>query len=110
MPGDGNCLFHSISYPYGNHRMVRACIVRYIARNWDEFKHFIVTEERGDYLKEMIRPGTWGDEIVLRAFSDLAKRRVRVYSSPQGEAVAQYGDCGECVNLLFDGNHYDFLH
>lgn len=108
IPGDGNCLFHSLSYPDGNHRMVRACIVRHIANHWDEFRHFVVTEERGDYLRQMIRPGTWGDELVLRAFSDLAQRRVRVHS-PSADVLAEYGEGDAEVNVLFSGCHYDAL-
>lgn len=109
MPGDGNCLFHSLSYPNGNHRMVRACIVRHISEHWSEFKHFLATEERGGYIQQMIRPGSWGDELVLRAFSDLAQRQVRVYSS-QHKVVAKYGSDGHSVvHIRFTGCHYDVL-
>lgn len=110
MPGDGNCLFHSLSYPHGDHRMVRACIVRHIAKNWHEFRHFVATEERRDYLRQMIRPGTWGDELVLRAFSDLAQRRVRVHA-PSLDVLAEYGnpESDKVVNVLFHGYHYDVL-
>ena len=111
MPGDGNCLFHSLAYPRGHHRMVRACIVRHIARNWEsEFRPFVVAEERGGYVREMIRPGTWGDELVLRAFSDLARRRVRVYTPQHWTVVAEYGrDFETTVDVLFSGCHYDVL-
>lgn len=110
MLGDGNCLFHSLSYPIGNHRMVRACIVRYISKHWDDLREFVVAEERGDYIQQMIRPGTWGDELVLRAFSDLAQRQVRVYS-PSQQLVSQYGNAGmqPIVNVCFSGCHYDVL-
>lgn len=111
MPGDGNCLFHSLSYPSGNHRMVRACIVRYISNHWNEFREFVVTEERGDYIQQMIRPGTWGDELVLRAFSDLAERRVRVYDHRLQTVIAEYGDHDghPTVHVRFSGCHYDVL-
>ena len=111
MPGDGNCLFHSLSYPSGNHRMVRACIVRYISNHWEEFRNFVVVEERGDYIQQMIRPGTWGDELVLRAFSDLSQRRVRVYT-PSQQLISEYGseeNGATIVNVCFSGCHYDVL-
>ena len=110
MPGDGNCLFHSLSYPNGNVCMARACIVRYISKHWDDFREFVVTEERRDYIQEMIRPGTWGDEIVLRAFSDLARRQVRVYT-PSHELIAAYGSAeySPTANVCFSGCHYDVL-
>ncbi len=110
MAGDGNCLFHSLSYPIGNHRMVRACIVRHISKHWNEFREFVVTEEQEDYIQQMIRPGTWGDELVLRAFSELAHRRVRVYT-PSQELVSEYGnaDIQPIVNVCFSGCHYDVL-
>jgi hypothetical protein len=111
MPGDGNCLFHSLSYPNGNHRMVRACIVRHISKHWNEYREFVVTEERGDYIQQMFRPGTWGDELVLRAFSDLSERRVRVYDDLLQEVIAVYGDVhGQpAVNVRFSGCHYDVI-
>jgi len=110
MPVDGNCLFHSLSYPIGNHRMVRACIVRHISKQWNEFREFLVTEERGDYIQQMIRPGTWGDELVLRAFSDLSQRQVRVYT-PSHDLICEYGnaDGQSSVNVRFSGCHYDVL-
>ena len=111
MAGDGNCLFHSLSYPSGNHRMVRACVVRHISNHWNEFREFVVTEEQGDYIQQMIRPGTWGDELVLRAFSDLAQRRVRVYDHRLQEVIAEYGSAenGPTVNVRYSGCHYDVL-
>lgn len=90
--------------------MVRACIVRYISHHWEDFRDFVVTEERGDYIQQMIRPGTWGDELVLRAFSDLAQRRVRVYS-PSQQLISEYGrvEDNSTVNVCFSGCHYDVL-
>lgn len=90
--------------------MVRACIVRYIVKHWNDFREFVVAEERGDYIEQMIRPGTWGDELVLRAFSDLSRRRVRVYS-PSQQLISEYGDAGDrpIVNVRFSGCHYDVL-
>ena len=91
--------------------MVRACIVRYISNHWNEFREFVVTEERGDYIQQMIRPGTWGDELVLRAFSDLAERRVRVYDHRLQTVIAEYGDHDghPTVHVRFSGCHYDVL-
>jgi hypothetical protein len=91
--------------------MVRACIVRYISNHWNEFREFVVTEERGDYIQQMIRPGTWGDELVLRAFSDLAQRCVRVYDHRLHEVIAEYGDHDghPTVHVRYSGCHYDIL-
>jgi len=91
--------------------MVRACIVRYISNHWEEFRNFVVVEERGDYIQQMIRPGTWGDELVLRAFSDLSQRRVRVYT-PSQQLISEYGseeNGATIVNVCFSGCHYDVL-
>ena len=106
--GDGNCLFRSLSHPVGSHLMVRACVVRYISKNWNEFRDFVVTDERGDYIQQMIRPGTWGDELVLRAFSDLSRRHVRVYT-PSQRLISEYGSADDqpSVNVCFSGCHYD---
>lgn len=91
--------------------MVRACIVRYILNHWNEFREFVVTEERGDYIQQMIRPGTWGDELVLRAFSDLAQRRVCVYDHRLHDVISEYGndDGRPTVNVRFSGCHYDVI-
>lgn len=88
--------------------MVRACTVRYISTHWDDLKYFVATEERGHYIRNMIRPGTWGDELVLRAFSDLAQRRVNVYSS-MGEIISTYGAYGLTISVRFSGGHYDVI-
>ena len=57
----------------------------------------------------MSRDGVWGDELVLRAFSDAARARVCVHT-PTGVVTygSQYASDGT-RHLRYDGVHYDVI-
>lgn len=109
MPGDGNCLFHSLTHgtAHHDHRSLRRAVVRYMTDHWDQYRDF-ATEP--DYLRHMGREGTWGDEPVLRAYHDLTGARVEVYD-PRGRLISVYGGsgCRDVRRVRFTGCHYDAL-
>lgn len=68
MQGDGNCQFRSVSFGlYGTedrHTEVRGRAIQYMRRNPSAFAVFL-GEDYQQYLDNMARPGTWGDELTL---------------------------------------------
>tara|TARA_B110000046_G_C12962566_1_gene385191 strand:- start:434 stop:859 length:426 start_codon:yes stop_codon:yes gene_type:complete len=123
MAGDGNCLFRALAHPHGDHRVVRACVVRHMRERWHaDYAPFVDARERGTYLDAMAEDGTWGDELVLRAFARLARVPVRVHAAePPHPLLSAYGEDGRAPSarrraaaaaaraLTYDGAHYDVL-
>lgn len=111
MSGDGNCLFRALAHPGGDHEVVRACVVRHIDAHWDEqYRHFVPSPERAAYRVRMRRSGTWGDELTLRAFSDVARRPVQVLDArPPHRILSTYGAHLKAPvrRVVYDGAHYD---
>lgn len=89
-PGDGSCLFHSMSYGYGqgyNATRLRSEICAFIAQNPDlkisdtPMKDWIRWDSNStvlDYSRRMSRGG-WGGGIEMAAFSQMKQVNVHVY-------------------------------
>ena len=116
MPMDGNCLFHAMGYPDVPHDVVRRCCVDYVSRRWQALRCFVDEGERAHYLENMRRPGHWGDELMLQAFSEMARTRVVVHAHDPSrvphDRTHVYGDRfahrPACV-LRYENAHYDRL-
>ena len=126
---DGNCLFHAATVaasPEVFYNMVgdeevrhaeqlRADAVALMRR--DEGKQFsaFLTGDFEEYLRDMLRSGTWGGEPELRAIAGVKQRPVHVYVERVGGyvCVCEYADGtaagGEAIRVLFDSKHYDAL-
>lgn len=57
IPGDGNCLFRSVSHlifgTQEQHRNIRLRVVNLVVNNWDVYKEFVIYDlsySRIDYL------------------------------------------------------------
>ena len=114
MRGDGNCLFRALAYPSKQHRMVRRCLTQHLARNWELYKEFVTEEQREVYIHRMQQDGTWGDELMIKAFSDLARVNVTVIDAATGATISEYSPRHPCssiasCHLRYDGAHYDRL-
>ena len=116
MRGDGNCLFRALSQCDGeNHQAVREKVVRHLRTHWDSvYQSFVSDEEkRDDYLTTLSRPGVWGDELCLAAYSAVYRCPVRVYAATAPHALlAHYGATrrgGAVRRVLYNGCHYDSL-
>ncbi|CAG9464664.1 unnamed protein product [Pedinophyceae sp. YPF-701] len=73
--GDGSCQFRSLSDQlFGSekfHVEVRKVVVKQLKRNGGRwYRDFVMAESYDDYLREMARPGTWGDHVSLQAAAD----------------------------------------
>ncbi|KAK9806216.1 hypothetical protein WJX72_005737 [[Myrmecia] bisecta] len=93
MAGDGNCQFRSVSFGlYGDpqhHRSVRLKAVQYMRAHKDDFQCF-VGESFQEYVRNMAKDGSWGDELTLRAISDSYGIVVNVITSDQHNWFMRY--------------------
>jgi len=127
-PGDGNCLFHSMSYGLGggnNARALRGEICHYLVQNPSErisdtpLSEWIKWDSRcsvKDYAKRMSR-GAWGGGIEMAAFQRIKGCNVHVYERVGGsfKRISAF-DCDNkpetrpVVRVLYQGGvHYDAL-
>ena len=93
--GDGNCQFSALAFALRNigiHRSVstlRAEVISYLDRN-DEMRgislELFVGMPWHQYVMQMARDGTYGDEITLRAVSNMFNVQVTVVSTIGEEA------------------------
>lgn len=113
MAGDGNCLFRSLAFPDLDHADVRERTVSHIEEEWENhFRHFMTDEEQTDYLRDMRRNGTWGDELVLSAFASVYRRPVIVHDWNGLAVLRTYGNRFESVTpvrVAYSGCHYDAI-
>lgn len=109
MPADGNCMFHSLAFPTNSSGELRQRVVDYIEAHWDDFCGFMTRAEKDTYCERMRRLGTWGDEIVLQAFSEMDQHTVQVFDAPTGRLIQTYRPTISTgvKRLLYDGLHYD---
>jgi OTU domain-containing protein 3 len=68
--GDGNCLFRAFSDQIegseNNYSFYRQSAIDYMKGNEDHFKFFIEDDEPfEDYIKDMIKDGTWGGNLEI---------------------------------------------
>eukprot|EP00930_Biecheleria_cincta_P083403 TRINITY_DN72987_c0_g1_i1.p1 TRINITY_DN72987_c0_g1~~TRINITY_DN72987_c0_g1_i1.p1 ORF type:complete len:263 (+),score=27.03 TRINITY_DN72987_c0_g1_i1:200-988(+) len=72
MEGDGNCQFRSFAFnlfgDQAHHGSVRKAAIAHIKKNSDFFRIFFEDErEFKNFLRDMAKNRTWGDELTLRA-------------------------------------------
>ena len=88
---DGNCCYRSLAYPEMNHNEVRDQVAAYIRNHWlTEYSEYVTEPERQSYLAKLDRPGVWGDELSLRAFSDAYGTPVHVYTDDKPVLMYSY--------------------
>ncbi|KNC81077.1 hypothetical protein SARC_06580 [Sphaeroforma arctica JP610] len=84
--GDGNCQFRSFSFQlYGtqeHYKEIRKLICQWMRDHSESFSfYFNGDAEWQSYLKTMSRDREWGDELTLKAASDVLGANVHVVSS-----------------------------
>lgn len=129
-PGDGNCLFHSVSHGLGGGSTAQALrreLTSFIERN-SEMQiagtplHQWVQWDSGTsvsaYARRMASGGTWGGGIELAAVAKLKAVNVSVFEPAKGGGPSTFKRIGQFVNpsstqtvqvLYRGGVHYDAL-
>ena len=96
VPSDGNCQFAAVSdqlhNTFAQAAELRGLAVGWLAKHadWDvgngaTIAMFVPTGNFDDYLRDMARPGTWGDHLTLIALAEALGVRITVISSVQGD-------------------------
>ena len=139
--GNGNCLFHAMlgclkirtssdkDSPYFPCRYMRRMVVAYMCHHRDFiWKHKEAAlrgrygVEGGDdcpdpisyreYLKRMLKRGTWGDDICIHAFACIAEIRITVFNTNRLEEYrVRHNLTLDKVDavLVYNGrNHYSY--
>ena len=95
MKDDGNCQFRALAHElFGNqehHGFVRAEIVSFLRKHEDEYSILFVDDDAWQqFLGAMATPGTWGEEITLRAAVEAFGIRIHVLTSTEENWLLQY--------------------
>ncbi|KAG8342750.1 hypothetical protein TRVL_06417 [Trypanosoma vivax] len=95
MRGDGNCQFRAVAQQLlgseDYHELVRVHVVTYMKSVRDVFDCYFPSKEEADtYYDDMLKVGTWGDELTLRAASDSLFINVHILSSEQENYYLTY--------------------
>ncbi|KPA78043.1 hypothetical protein ABB37_06787 [Leptomonas pyrrhocoris] len=93
---DGNCQFRAISHQLfgdeGYHDIVRCQVVSYMrAARVECFDFYFESPAQADaYYDNLAKPGSWGDELSLRAASDCLYVNIHVLSSEERNCYITY--------------------
>ncbi|KPI85547.1 hypothetical protein ABL78_5396 [Leptomonas seymouri] len=93
---DGNCQFRAISHQlFGNedyHDIIRSQVVSYMrAARAECFDFYFESPAQADvYYDNLAKPGSWGDELSLRAASDCLYVNIHVLSSEERHCYITY--------------------
>ncbi len=103
--GDGNCLFRAISHQLflteDKHLELRHKCVEHMRKHRERFESFC-SVPFDQYLTEMGKVGTWGDDLEIRALEEVFDRIVRIYSSNASDVCVPLKNNFEEENLLSD--------
>ncbi|ANQ07547.1 OTU-like cysteine protease [Plasmodium coatneyi] len=119
VPGDGNCLFRSISCNLFNeqkyHMYVRKRCVEHMLNCKEEFSIYFEEGTFHEYTEKMSQNGYWGDELCIKATADAFDCVVYIITSTEDNWHLKYeskhrteGEYKKCVFLAYTSPvHYD---
>ena len=128
VPADGNCLFHAIvcctQYIQPNvrftHLTLRHQVVQHMRRHTSvEQKKNILQEYSfnhvNQYFAHMKKAGTWGDEFVIEALSEMLQRTINVYNT-HFDILSTYvpksntnNSAKQSLHIMWDSTHFNAL-
>lgn len=116
MPGDGNCMFHSLGHQlFGDsnqHMHIRNTIMDYIESREDHFELFIEDDETfEEYVTRLRTFGEWGDHTELYAATQCYKVDIIVHQADAPNYMLSGSEPGavpRVIHLSFHGEcHYN---
>lgn len=116
MKADGNCLFRCFDFfLHPSEEMtpgrVRQGLVDYVQQNAELFCDDVVQSgfpNMADYCAYMLRDGTWGDGIMLQAFSLWTRVNLYLlYPTGKFHLLHFFGEGALNIALIFENKHYD---
>lgn len=103
VPGDGNCLFRSVSHQiYGNHEyhfIVRQKCMDYMEINREFFSQFVVGEF-SEYLRIKRQNGVWGDDPEIEAICEIYSRPAEIWVFDSENGAKKLRTFHEAVNNI----------
>lgn len=81
--GDGNCLFRAVAHQLymdeNRHLEIRQMCVDHMTKHFKRFENFCPTTFQ-EHIRRMSIPGTWGDDLEIRALEEIFDRIFFIYS------------------------------
>jgi len=125
VPGDGNCLFHSMGLAFNlTQNDLRLAIAIYLERNRKEKVNGMMLEEwlelekdmkLDNYCKMIRMDGIWGGNMEINVATRMFKCNIFVLTKDLGQKkykmISSYVFDNNARNifLVYDGVHYNFL-
>lgn len=125
VPGDGNCLFHSLAYHLGDgytHDSLRRHVQEFVRHNHSatiygtsvgEWIKWETGKDYKAYADHIQQPGTWGGAIDMAIISKMMSISIAVYISMKENSyrrVALFGNGEKRVDIFYNGgSHYTAL-
>lgn len=86
--GDGNCLFRAVAHQIwldeGRHEELRELCMKHIYKHRKRYEMFCPMDFV-EYVRAMSIPGTWADDLEIRALEEIFDRLISIYSSENKE-------------------------
>jgi hypothetical protein len=125
-PGDGSCLYHSLSYGLGEQLVaskLRKEIADFVAKNpglkiadtaLSDWVKYDSGASASDYASKMMYGSRWGGGIEIAACAQLYKVDIHVYqrTSKGYTRISTFPQTNprKTLNLLYEGNcHYNYI-
>ncbi|CRG99442.1 OTU-like cysteine protease, putative [Plasmodium relictum] len=120
VPGDGNCLFRSISFNLFEkqkyHMYVRRRCAEHMLNFKDEYSIYFEDNNFYEYIKNMSKNGYWGDELCIKAAADAFDCIVYIITSTSENWYLKYeskyknNNLKKYVFLAYSSPvHYDYF-
>ena len=106
---DGNCLFRALARAFNQvhgtaieHLQVRAACVNEVINNPALSSRFARSDDQQAYIDHMTKPGSYCDELCIRAFCSAYKTQVLIF-------ILITNLCSSAMILPPWGDHYDAI-
>ena len=110
VPGDGNCMFHSLAVHCSfTHIELRKAVVAFLKDHILEYSEFFDNEENIEtYISTLALPGSWGDNLVLQIVAEILQCRIQVAQTHGVQGFHPSQNTAAPIWVAYNGaTHYD---